>query len=159
MGARNEFGSTVSLTNLLTVSQLGCEQKKLLGFGGLCRAPLTSNFSRAVWVTPPVRVYGSHSNFGPCGCLRCRVSRPVFRSNVAPVGSVHVGEACSVLPRSLLMPGCEPREGSGWRVQQSVRARAGPCLLRVVRATIRLQRSVRPPWSVPVGEARVYVRV
>ena len=58
MGARNEFGSTVSLTNLLTVSQLGCEQKKLLGFGGLCRAPLTLNFSRAVWVTPPVRVYG-----------------------------------------------------------------------------------------------------
>ena len=58
MPGRNEFGSTVSLTNLLTVSQLGCEQKKLLGFGGLCRAPLTSNFSQGVWVTPPVRVYG-----------------------------------------------------------------------------------------------------
>ena len=58
MGARNEFGSTVSLTNLLTVSQLGCEQKKLLGFGGLCRALLTFNFSRAVWVTPPVREEG-----------------------------------------------------------------------------------------------------
>ena len=60
MGVRNEFGSTISLTNLLTVSQLGCEQKKLLGFGGVCRAPLTFNFSQAVWVTPPVRLYGSN---------------------------------------------------------------------------------------------------
>ena len=58
MGARNEFGSTVSLTNLLTVSQLGCEQKKLLGFGGLCRATLTFNFSQGVWVTPPVQEEG-----------------------------------------------------------------------------------------------------
>ena len=33
-------------------------KKKLLGFWGLCRAPLTLNFSRAVWVTPPVRVEG-----------------------------------------------------------------------------------------------------
>ena len=48
-----------------------------------------------------------------------------------------------------LMAGCEPREGSGWRVHQSVRARAGPRLLRVVRgvrATIWLRRSGRPPW-------------
>ena len=67
MGARNEFGSTVSLTNLLTVSQLGCEQKKLLGFGGLCRAPLTLNFSQDVWVTPPVRVYGVVENDAKVG--------------------------------------------------------------------------------------------
>ena len=48
-----------------------------------------------------------------------------------------------------LMAGCEPREDSGWRVHQSVRARVGPRLLRVVRgvrATIWLRRSGRPPW-------------
>ena len=62
MGARNEFGSTISPTNLLTVSQLVCEQKKLLGFGGLCRAPLTLTFHmvselhpQCGWMAPRAR--------------------------------------------------------------------------------------------------------
>ena len=172
MGVRNEFGSTVSLTNLLTVSQLGCEQKKLLGFGGLCRAPLTPNFSRAVWVTPPVRVYGSvalrflrhaHAMMRELrereAVLRTRddfarksVKAPslldpgVSRASVPPLYTQIYLRSCSVALRPpLTWPSMRARGGAPWGRKPPLRQNRQPSLRCTPRTSPGRQHSDSSP--------------